>query len=215
LLLVFSATSTQPAQAYVAAYAFSGTIDSVRDATIDNTFQAIVPGVTPIHGVFYYDTAAPPSLCPSCPPGVAHYPDAGAVVSFGNFLVTDPQSYASVYDGTPAAATPQTDSFVIDGLVPFFIGSGSDLFVDDLTISLGDSTSTVFSSTNLPHYLDLHDFDAARFSVSGFGPVPYEQGWRIGGHIDHLQPVPEPSTVLLLVSGLAGLAGVTWRRSGR
>ncbi len=72
-------------------------------------------------------------------------------------------------------------------------------------ISLGDTTSTVFSDTSVPLSIDLNRFDVNYFSVDWHGPFVPPRPAFISGHVDSLtiHVIPEPSTVVLLGIGWA------------
>jgi hypothetical protein len=89
-----------------------------------------------------------------------------------------------------------------------------------ILVSLGDTTGSVFTSTSLPTSFDLSEFNAG-VGVFDFATYPSLKIHRSGpegdrytmiGQITSISPVPEPSTLFLLGSGLLGLVGYGRKR---
>ena len=78
--------------------------------------------------------------------------------------------------------------------------------------SLSDSTLMAIQSDALPTTLNLGGFDTREFFFSFFNPATMDNDLSITGTIDSLSftPVPVPSAVLLMGTGLLGLIGWRW-----
>lgn len=104
------------------------------------------------------------------------------------------------------------DGYVDYVYFPFIMGFPTSMliegyYIDEASFYLqGDGS--IFDDTSLPTYLDLDDFSNTSFWLT-FYAVDHLAGFEVNGHLETFSahPVPEPSTIILFVSGIVGLAG--------
>lgn len=85
-----------------------------------------------------------------------------------------------------------------------------------LNFHLQDNTGTAFDSFDVPQTLDFSVFNANAFSLGFLRRSDGNQLQLIGDLTSvRISPVPEPSSVLLLLTGLGILLGSTYRKNKR
>ena len=83
------------------------------------------------------------------------------------------------------------------------VSTGANITIMDFVFR--DSTASAWNGVAIPTELDLADFD---YTYMG---IVVSQAGNLGvalGQIDTLTLIPEPSTALLLLLGLTGMAGI-------
>jgi hypothetical protein len=113
----------------------------------------------------------------------------------------------SAVDGI--GADPGEERVHVDFTSPLLVDGGTTYWIGMASIP---SVDGVFSQTSL---YGVDDSRMAQFSGDDFlGVEPTgDMAFRLeGGPVDASPAVPEPSTLMLLALGMAGMAGYTWRR---
>ena len=162
----------------------------------------------PVSGYFYIDSNTPDSLPLDLIRGLYIGPTDFSF-QFGSYLATAVGGSAGdsvyVFNDSPTL----NDRYSTNAVSP----SGADVngyTLVNLGLQLIDLTDTVFSDDSLATNLNIADFNTTRalmiFQQQGFNsPNVYANLTSITVTVT---PVPEPTTILLLGSGLIGLAGL-------
>ena len=211
--LVLAAVLPSVSSALPITVEFTGHVTEVAIVCCD-WFNGTVPVGTPITGTYTFESTTPDTNPDT---GVGHYfslSDGYAVdASFSIYHLHSP--YAP--DFTVINGVGKSDAYTVNASWrPSFV-SPSNTFIPlmQFILDLSDQTGQVWSSDALPLSFPAFDkWSETKFTLVAGYEVP---NTVIRGQLDSLAIVatPEPSTLLLLGSGLAGLGGIMWRRDHR
>ena len=205
--------------ALILASAFQTALGTVTYYFNGNLADAIgsVPSGTSFSGSFDYEFPQPlnpnPQSKPQVPSFRGDYIPTSISVTVGSEKITftnDNNKYINIYNKTPATIVNGSSEggFPSDDFHIYFQGSGSlgGMIVDQLQLYLADRSGLVFSDLNLVgDSMRLSQFGAGFFYIRSYSNTqPYTE---IQSNLTSL--VPEPSSLSLL---LIGLAGVAYRR---
>jgi len=196
-----------PARADLITLNFTGSVD----------LTSLGGAVYPYSGFFTWNTAAAPF---DSGPTEAGYPLADYNLIFNGTNVTIPISSDGNGNGLVVLNNDNQLGTTLDALA-FFAAAGNPLSGGDLFLvgALAGPT-TMFGSTALPGNLNFLSQANNRFSLFIFEPdgqdeffLEQQGTFNITGSQVTPAPVPEPTSMLLLGTGLAGAGIRRWRKS--
>jgi len=194
-----------PVKATPVIFNFSGTITGVTDN--NNLLDgSIIVGDT-YSGMLSYDSSLPDTVSdPTVYSSGSLSSSVTGVVTAGNYVFTGGS-------GTIDLQNKSSDSLLFllpyTSTPPINLGSnpGRAIFLRFL-----DSSGTVFPNDSLPTNLDLNNFTSVGLQLFG-DSGPGNPLFSVSGDTNSLNAIPEPSTMLLFGTGLAGLGLWRYRKS--
>jgi len=205
LALLIGDMGTRNAEAAPITYKFTGIFLGTFAGGFFS-FGSISPG-TSFSGSFTYERVQTDQAPAETFLGVYDFIDFRVRIGGEEVVATDQgtQDEIRVFNTDPQGS----DSFHVDATSPGSItGTLGGLVIDTMELIIGGGDGTPWNSDALPSVQEMARAQAKGLSFVGFLSLQL----FAGGSVETLTPVPEPSTLLLLGSGLAGLGFFRWRK---
>ena len=224
-----------PAQAFPVSFNFSGVLKFV-DPQLGPPPGGIFQNENPFSGNFAYEssTMGAPGIIPQFAKynaltdfrvtiQVAPSSLSNETITFTTTLSSPNGAVDSVEINNQKAQGGSTDLFAVRASAAAGLGGSNSsnlpgLPVAQAIVRLLDTSATVFGPDNailaLPTNLNLSQFDGdGALFVLSFDTGPNARFAEVAGPLSTLEPVPEPGTLLLFGTTIAGLGlGARWRR---
>ena len=197
VLLSFSFPTASKAESIT--FLFSGFITGI----VDQTLLPTIGGNTPFTGKYSFESTAP---------------DQRSLPTQGEYIFGSPFSLTVNIDGL--SFTQDLTKIIVFNDLP----SGAGSFLDRYYIRADGATPSEFTELTLderrstpPSFLQNDSLPLNPPDLSLVNVFPnfqfFTEGLGFGGTIDSVTAIPEPSTLFLFGTGLAGLAAWRYRKS--